>query len=177
MKPWNEVSDDRRFWMKCSPACSHEGNGHCKTFRGSLAGGGFSYEKLAFKWHWALRLTKGRKLKAKGDTLSLTYIFLPFIPFFPAVQIKDRGSNWIPPERPGFIFTRNVWWFVLSDYATFAGNSKLRHDFLIHGAGDLHSQPRSRESSAPSLGPNPLTLQGSVVRLRCWETGRNGDAL
>jgi len=28
-------------------------------------------------------------------TLSLTYIFMLFIPFFPTAQIKDRGSNWL----------------------------------------------------------------------------------
>lgn len=111
MKPWGGVnSDDRWFWMNCSPACSHEGNGLCKPFPGSLAEGGFSCGKLAFKWHWALSLTKGRKLKAEGDILSLTYIFMPFIPFFPRVQIKDRGSNWIPglsglpPETLGSLY-------------------------------------------------------------------------
>lgn len=88
--------------MNCFPTCSHEGNGHCKTFHGSLVGGGFSYGKLAFKCHWVLSLTKGRKLKAKGDTLSLTYIFMPFIPFFPTAKIKDRGINWFPRELPAF---------------------------------------------------------------------------
>lgn len=164
---WGGMLSDGRFLYELFPNLQPWNQWTWKTSPWKVTGGGFSYRKLAFKWHWALSLTKGRKFKAKGDTLSLTYIFMPFIPFFPAVQIKDRGSSWSPRELPASSG---------APPETFGGpNQQLENCCLLEigtsdsnlqmdGAEDLRRHPALGDTGLPSItGPNPIPLEERLM--------------